>query len=293
MDPYAEAASGDGGAAWTVGDPHPELGVGAFAGLDAEDSDGEYGESAPPRHFVEWEPLNKSALRLLHNRMDGNKDGTCTRTEMLMYQQKVLSKSTQESISEMVKAMDENHDGKISYAEYMGPGEFVNEREKMVFKAADKDGSGDLNATEMQAVIEPGRDMDVLTANARASFNDMNTNNDTVITLLEFVGLEAGMEPGEDKNELLNQVDDSSKKQFTALDKNHDGNLSLEELRAWESGEVMNQAVIDDVFVLADKDRDGGITADELERAADAMNTDESQTGVWSTMRDFLQHEDL
>merc|ERR1712139_407479 len=62
-------------------------------------------------------------------------------------------------------------------------------------------------------------------------------------------------------------ISDEERGVFVELDIDKSGTLSLEELKAWESGHFYDQQAMKKLFTIADKDNDKHVTTDELDFA--------------------------
>merc|ERR1719482_1118630 len=97
------------------------------------------------------------------------------------------------------------------------------------FKAADVNGDGKLDKSELPPLFYPETHEGVLTVTVEETMRQKDTNKDGKLTETEFWASEV-ME-GEDADLSQEEKDD-----FARLDTNGDGFIDVQELRAWESG---------------------------------------------------------
>merc|ERR1719230_1427600 len=94
---------------------------------------------------------------------------------------------------------------------------------------------------------------------------DKDSDSDGKITLREFYQhLQAEGEPPID-------IEEEDKAVFKQLDTDNSGTLSLEELKAWESGSYQAEEAVRKLFLHADTDHDNILTVDELDAAREGI----------------------
>ncbi|KAK4196330.1 hypothetical protein QBC40DRAFT_209562 [Triangularia verruculosa] len=129
---------------------------------------------------------------------------------------------------------------------------------KEVFEIFDKDGTGDITAAELGAVMRelglnpsPEELQDIV--------NEADLNKDGVISFEEFLSLMSmGVKETDTEQELINA--------FKVFDKDGSGTISSDELRnvLKSLGENLTDAELDEMISLADKNGDGHIDYQEF-----------------------------
>merc|ERR1719223_2562366 len=187
----------------------------------------------------------------------------------------------------MLREIDEDKDGKLSLQEHLAMDEDAVSEEDMEnvaswkqietvkFNAADRDKDGLLNEEELPALFYPDKHEDVLSAVMAETMRVKDKDKNGKLSHAEF--RESSLE--EDRHELSD---------FDILDKNKNGHIDLEELRIWESGHLDTVRTMVLLFKHADKDHDGQLTVDELTAAAEDLVGTEAhyQLADWAHFSD-------
>lgn len=214
---------------------------------------------------VEHQALTWDEMHSLHSRIDRDGNGKVSMAEVLRLSHDERKASAIRHIQDVLGEIDGDSDGKLTLAEVLRDleqwgGEDGGERsqksaltmdlEREKFKLADADKNGLLDTQEFPALFFPETHDGVLELMTKAALEVKDTDKDGLLTLREFCHV------GDDA--VLNSED------FAKLDKDGNGLLDLEELKAWESGRFHAEEDMKKLFQIADKDDDMHLTAEEL-----------------------------
>ncbi|CAE7632717.1 RCN3 [Symbiodinium sp. KB8] len=231
-------------------------------------------EEVPDEHDIEEEAMTKEQLRALHAKFDQNGDGKVSLSEVLEFAKHMSKAIAGKDVSAILDEIDTDKDGKLSLQEHLndlhsqadgGDEEELKELERRKaietekFLAADEDKDQALNAKEVASLFYPETNPAVLDVVVRDTMKMKDADGDGVLTPKEF------WEFGEE--DLEDQLSEEEVSDFKKLDKDGNGVLNLEELKAWESGVFHTEAAMVRLLQIADKDGDMMATADELENA--------------------------
>jgi len=213
--------------------------------------------------------LSKEQLEGLFLAMDKNKAGRLAVADLDAFIRDMRLHRMSNDDGSYFKGLDQNSDGKVALDEILPHPDMMGSEddhngenaehedhmadyqghEKAKFTAADKNKDGFLDSTEFGAFEWPEIDQEVEEAYARSIFNSKDKDKDGSLTIEEFFSHMGEELPKED---------------FSKLDKNGDGKLSLDEVKAWESGRHFAEQALADVANTADTDKDGFITLEEF-----------------------------
>merc|ERR1711924_362152 len=162
------------------------------------------------------------------------------------------------SLAELMKDMEQYEEEKEDKAEAAKQKELVTAK----FHAADGNKDGFLDSEELPALFYPETHEAILEMTAAADLKPMDTNSDGQLTPKEFFQVV----DGEDST-----ISDEEQADFARLDVDGSGTLNVQELKAWESGRFQTDKAMEKLFEVADQDKDGHITADEIDTARELI----------------------
>lgn len=249
------------------------------AAAPVEDDDPDYDD-----YDIE-ESLSAEQLRAMHSKMDKDGNGRVSLPEVMAHAQELAAAIAAKDMNAILEEVDTNKDGVLSLQEHLndimtqadgGDAEELKELEdrKQVendkFKAADTDGDGRLTLNELPALFYPETHDGVLSITVAATMKQKDLDKDGRLSPKEF--WEADDFGGDDLD-----LSEEEKADFEKLDQNGDGSLSVEELRAWESGTFHTEEAMKSLFEIADKDSDMHLTADEIAEARELVAASDAQ----------------
>ena len=138
--------------------------------------------------------------------------------------------------------------------------------EKQKFQLADVSGDGKLNIEELPNLFYPETHEGVLGVVTENTMKTKDNNGDGKLTAKEFWAGDALDEEMRDA-----PISEEEEADFKKLDSNGDGFIELKEMKFWESGKFHTQQAMEKMFEIADKDKDGHVTAQELEDAREQI----------------------
>ncbi|KAJ7372309.1 hypothetical protein OS493_019753 [Desmophyllum pertusum] len=223
----------------------------------------EYNELSP-------EEAAKRLRVLIVKKVDSDKDGFVTEEELTKWVREVSRKNVLEGNNDYADEMDTNHDGQITWDEYMqalyGPEELdeeavrVKNRTFIRFEMADKDKDGTLSKEEfsvhfMQPELstEGIQDIHVL-----LTIEVMDHNKDGTISLKEFLG---DYRLPADSGHVKKQTE-----RFHQHDTNHDDKIDKDEAKLWilSSSHLRDQEEAQYLLSTADDNKDGKLSEEEI-----------------------------
>lgn len=205
----------------------------------------------------------------LFKKFDLDNDTVVTKEELLKFSRRARALEARREAKETLLSVDSNKDKRISWAE-LGPtyeDSMAHMNEKMQadamldqeiakakFDAADEDGDGLLGPKETMEFLHPSMTGKVIGAAVAGTIKEHDKNNDGIISLEEFYYHDG------DYSESMNST-------FNRMDIDGDGHLNFDELKKYETRLYLVEEAQDMIFDLADKDKDGKLTAEEFEAA--------------------------
>jgi len=247
----------------------------AFCAQSQEADDAE----VPVESTDDGDELTSQLLRGIHERIDTDKNGKVSMTEVLKYSAEMRKILASKEAEFVFKQMDANEDGKVNLDELLkdttdwsdvGDGSDEEEKAKTQqaelrkeqLKVADTDKDGVLSIEELASVVSPETHDGVLEVTTKHSLVQKDQDGDGQLSLQELW-----------QGEGLNEEDMSSeqKEEFKMLDADGNGFLSSEELQEWESGMFSRKDAMQELFDMADKDKDMHLSADEIEEAREKI----------------------
>lgn len=221
---------------------------------------------------------SKRRLGLLVIKMDTNDDRFIDRHELKAWILRSFKKLSEEEAEDRFEDLDEDHDDKISWAEYVkdvfGMDSEDGERrntlddeseaklmsdDKEMFEAADLDKDGHLSMDEHVKFHSPEEHPEMLPVVLKQTLRDKDVNGDGRIDFQEYIG---GQAKNHDKEWLLGEKD----KFDQDFDKDHDGYLNHNEILSWvvPSNEEVATEEVNHLFAAADDDHDDRLSYDEI-----------------------------
>lgn len=245
---------------------------------------GDEGAEEADDQDIEGESLSAEQLRRLHQLFDANKDGKVSLPEVMDFAHSVGKSIAGKDIGAILEEIDTSKDGKLTLEEHLndihnqadgGDEEEMKELEQRKtvetakFQAADVNGDGVLDESELPALFYPETHDGVLAVTVMETMRQKDANGDGVLTPHEFWEATAEGDEGE--------LSEEEQADFAKLDTNGDGALNMEELKAWESGTFHTQEALRKLFEISDKDSDLHVTADELAEAREHIAASDAQ----------------
>lgn len=218
--------------------------------------------------------MTTKQIHAVHAKIDANKDGKISLVEVMAFSKLMQHTVAKQDVHTFFEEMDTDKDGKVSLKELhadmsewdgddegednLVEGAKSKALETAKFKAADKDGNGQLNEAELIGFIHPETHDGVLEIGAAATLKSKDTDGDGKLSVQEFHHRDV-----KDKDE--HPITDDEQEEFKNVDKNNDGALNLQELKVWESGNHNIEQAMTKLLTTADGDGDKLVTAAELD----------------------------
>ena len=251
------------------------------------------------------ESESKKRLKVLaEGQMDADRDKIVTMDELSNYVYKSLISLDKEETDERFEEIDTDRDGQITWKEYLQDSFGIdagNEEERMLtdpeeaklmnedrkyFSAADTNKDSKLNMEEFEAFQNPEHFSHMHTALIENTLSEKDADKDQKISLKEFMG--------ETYDQPSSEWFTTEKERFVnEYDLNKDGFLEGEELRQWLIPDMQQTArqEAQHLLLMADEDKDGNLTIDEIVNAYKAFVGSEA-TNYGEKLLD-IQHEEL
>lgn len=230
-------------------------------------------------------------IQILHGKLDKNSDGKLSVSEAVRASHMIKKSALSQVFEVKFQELDTDKDMRLDMAEvfktFPAPDEEevlgnpksksrrIRELEAKKFKTADLDGDRSLNVTEASAYLTPELHMHVLEVAAQHKLETLDKDGDGMLTRSEF------WDHGHDLS-----TRSVTRQDFFLLDEDRDGKLSHSEFMAWESGHYNIRSHVEQIFEVADQDRDEHLTTDELTSAQDHI----AATRAHGHMQGWLLH---
>ncbi|KAI6178435.1 hypothetical protein M3Y98_00500500 [Aphelenchoides besseyi] len=215
---------------------------------------------------------SKRRLRVIAGRMDKNGDGSVSLQELTDWVYNSLIQLDAEETVERFEEIDKDHDGKVTWSEYVQESfgtedtagmdaeyaKLMNE-DRAYFDAADLNKDGILDAEEFKAFQNPEHHPHMHATLVKNTLGEKDTNKDGKIDLREFLG--------EIHEQPQSEFYLTEKSRFAdEYDKNKDGFLADEELRQWLIPDIHQTAhdEAEHLISTADENKDGKLSIDEI-----------------------------
>lgn len=150
--------------------------------------------------------------------------------------------------------------------------------ETELFQAADSNGDGFVDRSEISGLAAPATNEKVLNVTTKQSMEDADSDGNGKLSLVEFESSYSRLaDPQFERtfqSEDANDDDYSSAepgKLFSKLDRNADGSIDLNELRALESGRIEVEKRVDSFMSSIDVDGNNHINSAELTNGRHAV----------------------
>uniref|UniRef100_A0A7G3AW35 Reticulocalbin-3 n=1 Tax=Lutzomyia longipalpis TaxID=7200 RepID=A0A7G3AW35_LUTLO len=222
---------------------------------------------------------SKRRLGILVQKMDLNSDGFVDRHELKAWILRSFKMLSQEEANDRFQDVDEDNDGLVTWKEYLkdtygmeSDNEAIQsleqiieeeskliEEDKVMFKAADKDGDGFLTPDEFVVFLSPEEHPEMLPLILEQTLREKDLNGDGKVDFKEFVGDSA---KHHDKEWLI-----SEKEKFDSeFDKDGDGVLNGNEILSWvvPSNEDVATDEVQHLFASSDDDHDDRLSYEEI-----------------------------
>lgn len=233
---------------------------------------------------IDQDALTSEQIRAMHAKIDGDKDGKVSMSEIIQFSQVMRRTIAKKDIHTIIDEMDGDKDGKLSLEELLKDMEQWGEEgeedkaeaakrkelETAKFRAADTDGNSLLDADELPSLFYPETHDGVLEMTAAATMKNKDLDGNGQLTPKEF--WEGDAVDGEDL-----AISEEEQADFNKLDIDNSGTLSLQELKAWESGGFHTEEAMKKLFELADTDSDMMVTAEEMDTARELIAGSDAQ----------------
>eukprot|EP00928_Gymnodinium_smaydae_P040203 TRINITY_DN27304_c0_g1_i1.p1 TRINITY_DN27304_c0_g1~~TRINITY_DN27304_c0_g1_i1.p1 ORF type:complete len:297 (+),score=66.75 TRINITY_DN27304_c0_g1_i1:38-892(+) len=239
--------------------------------------------------------LSETQLRKQHKHMDLDGDGRLSLDEALRYAEQ-MSKIADKHTSSTLEELDRSKDGRVDLEELLldMDGEHTdamdeNEKrenaarlafEEAKFHAADANSDGALELDELASLLQPELQERVLAVMVAQTMKEKDKDGDGQLSLNEF------WEIDERLNDAASEEETTT---FHKLDTDGSGFLSANEIQSWESGLFEKAESMRQLFEVADGNRDGHVTSEELVAGRDAI----AATNANYYLGDWIDHHEL
>jgi len=235
------------------------------------------------QEFDELSPEEaKKRLKVLAKKVDKSSDGFVSVEELKEWVKGVFQKKLLDGVDTDINEKDLDKDGAISWDEYVkatfgevdekdkdeeSDSQDFLKRDKRRFDAADKNKDGKLSLEEYGHFMHPESSPEMADLHILETMEDIDRDKDGNVNLQEFLG--DYKDPDSKDEEDPEWVKDETKRFKEEYDKNNDGKLDKEELKAWilpETDLAMAEEEAKHLITSADDNSDGKLSAEEIER---------------------------
>lgn len=258
-----------------------------------EEDEGDLAESGVHEDKGEQSTVTADHLRKLHKQLDKNKDGKVALHEVMEHGHHMRKAVVTKEIAGIFNEIESTKDGHLSMEEHLAEiGEFHEgddeEKEKQKahdiakFKAADINKDDKLDQEELVHMMYPDTHPEVLDLHTKEDMRKRDANKDGKLSKEEW---KKDATPGEHEDPDKKHDPEAD---FDRLDEDKSGFIEYAELRHWESGLHHRDSAMRSLLEMADKDKDGLLTADELAGVADDLDGHDSHAHIM----EWVFHED-
>ncbi|XP_019123298.1 reticulocalbin-3 isoform X1 [Larimichthys crocea] len=233
---------------------------------------------------------SKDKLAKIVDRIDTDKDGYVTHTELHHWIKHRQRRYIEENVNKHWNDYDKNQDGKIAWEEYKNTtyGYYLDEefddvedkatyksmltRDERRFKTADRDGDGIATREEFTAFLHPEEFDYMRDLVVQETLEDIDKNRDGKIDIDEYIGDMYTPENGESEPDWVK----TERKHFSEFrDANKDGYLDTGEVSHWILPGEVDHADNEAKHLIheTDTDKDGRLTLSELLDKMDYIKT--------------------
>lgn len=215
-------------------------------------------------------------LKHLINITDTDKDGKSSVDELTTWNHEAAKERFVEEAKERLLDMDKNKDGKVSFEEYDKSQQKISraddDQQAKRFRQADEDNSGFLTKDEIISMFHPEESPHMFDVVSEEFLQLGDENKDGLLSFDEY------------KRKVLKKDDGNqivAKPFFNQQDKNQDGNICKEEIKAWLSS--LNSATkarkeAENLIRDCDDNKDGAVSEEEVVNHVDIFMKATKQT---------------
>mmetsp|Transcript_18245 Transcript_18245/g.57403 ORF Transcript_18245/g.57403 Transcript_18245/m.57403 type:complete len:295 (-) Transcript_18245:216-1100(-) len=251
-------------------------------------------EEAPP-------PISERQLRRLHELLDADHDGLVSLAEAIEFDHAFHGATMPQDPVALMERSDPSKDGRVTLEEHLstlvekprrGGGtkeqkarlQQQRDLETAKFHAADADGDGELDESELHAAHFPATNDDVMAAVVEERVRQHDADGDGALTAHELWAPAGPAAKGR-----APRLTEEQRDIFHKVDSDGDGVLSPEELTILESGTFQIRNMLKEILDYADQDGDKQASVDELESAWGRI----VEAGLHHPLTDWARHHEL
>lgn len=232
---------------------------------DGEESDGQDEDGG----MEKMEAISPEHALALHKKIDANGNGKVSLAEIMDYAHKMRRALAKSELDEVMADSDTNKDGKLDWKEFLGDASEISEEDQneksKTFKELDTNNDQAIDHNELAQMYHHHISDEVEAKLTDIAMKDKDLDKNGKLTLEEFFQhLHA---EGEEKVD----IPDEDKEVFKKLDTDGSGDLTLKELKAWESNAFQAEEATRKMFEMMDKDKDNHVTAEEMQAAREEV----------------------